>query len=159
MQCGATSSLFHHVQDSIKSSSSWFLACRGEAAGLANMMLHRVQQMPDFSAQLHVLYLINDILFATCASSLNRSYLQTASLYSQLCLNVPAMSIHISHAHSNLLSQMRNFAHMSLAMQYSPPPFCSRQSSQCFPTITSTQAWILSLLNHAATMGVCHSAQ
>lgn len=58
------------LQESIKSSSSWFLACRGEAAGMANMMLHRVQQIPDFAAQLHILYLINDILFATYVSAL-----------------------------------------------------------------------------------------
>lgn len=55
------------MQESIKSSSSWFLACRNEAQGMANMMLHRVQQIPDFAAQLHVLYLMNDILFETCA--------------------------------------------------------------------------------------------
>lgn len=59
-----------YIQESIKTSSRWYLACRSQAAGMANMMLHRVQQIPDFPAQLHILYLINDILFATCVHTL-----------------------------------------------------------------------------------------
>lgn len=51
------------MQESIKASSAWFLACRTHAAGMVEMMLHRVQQLHDFQAQLHVVYLINDLFF------------------------------------------------------------------------------------------------
>lgn len=56
------------LQESIKSSSAWFLACRQHAAGMVDMMLHRVQQLPDFQAQLHVIYLINDLFFTAYAA-------------------------------------------------------------------------------------------
>jgi Surp module len=58
------------VQESIKASSAWFLACALHAAGMALLMLHRVQALPDFTLQLHVIFLVNDIFFSGCALSL-----------------------------------------------------------------------------------------
>lgn len=52
-------------QESIKQSSSWFLACSLHAAGMAAMMVQHMQQLPDFTRQLHVIYLVNDILFSS----------------------------------------------------------------------------------------------
>jgi CID domain len=54
------------LQDSIKASSAWFYACSLHASGMAIMMLHRAQQLPDFQPQLHILYLVNDIFFSGC---------------------------------------------------------------------------------------------
>ena len=55
------------VQESIKASSQWFMACTLHAHGMAQMMLQRVHHLAAFQAQLHVVYLLNDILFTGCA--------------------------------------------------------------------------------------------
>ena len=53
------------TQDSIKSSSQWFMACGPNCApGLARMMAVRCcGAVSEYDKTLHVLYLANDILF------------------------------------------------------------------------------------------------
>lgn len=60
------------VQESIKASSAWFLACNLHAAGMADMIVQRVLASANFQAQLHLLFLINDIFFVGCASPENQ---------------------------------------------------------------------------------------
>jgi hypothetical protein len=55
------------MQESIKASSQWFIACALHARGMAQMMLQRVRQLQAFPPQLHVIYLVNDIFFSGCA--------------------------------------------------------------------------------------------
>lgn len=51
------------VQDSIKSSQSWFMACAAYAPGLVRLMAQRLVNLQEFDKQLHLIYLANDILF------------------------------------------------------------------------------------------------
>lgn len=51
------------VQDSIKASQGWFMACAPYAAGMAYMMASRASTTPEFDKLLHLIYLANDILF------------------------------------------------------------------------------------------------
>lgn len=58
------------MQESIKASSAWFLACSLHAGGMADMVINRILASPDFQSQLHLLYLMNDIFFVGCARCL-----------------------------------------------------------------------------------------
>lgn len=53
----------HLLQESIKASQGWFMACAAYAPGLAYMMAARAAALPDFEKLLHLVYLANDILF------------------------------------------------------------------------------------------------
>jgi hypothetical protein len=53
----------HCLQDSIKASQSWFMACAPYAAGMAYMIANRAANTTDFDKNLHLVYLANDILF------------------------------------------------------------------------------------------------
>ena len=58
MGCG-----FHcGLQESIKASREWFIACQSHAAGLAVRMASHMSQLPTYDQQLHIIYLANDIL-------------------------------------------------------------------------------------------------
>lgn len=59
-----------HLQDSIKASQQWFMACGPSAVpGLARMMAVRcVASSTDTEKRLHIIYLTNDILFRGCAA-------------------------------------------------------------------------------------------
>ena len=50
------------LQDSIKQSQQWFLACTPFASRMAAKMAQQVRQLSDHTRQLHVLYMANDIL-------------------------------------------------------------------------------------------------
>ena len=50
------------LQESIKQSQQWFLACTPFASGMAAKMAQQVRQLSDHTRQLHVLYMANDIL-------------------------------------------------------------------------------------------------
>lgn len=49
-------------KDSIKASKNWFMRCAYYAEGMALFMAHRVVQLKEFDRQLHIIYLVNDIL-------------------------------------------------------------------------------------------------
>ena len=60
------------VQESIKASKEWFMACDPHAAGMAAQMADFLCNAPTHDQRLHVLYLANDILlkgyaFCLCA--------------------------------------------------------------------------------------------
>lgn len=56
------------VQDSIKQSQQWFMACLQHAPAMAAALALHVRTLPDYDKQLHVLYLTNDILLKRCVS-------------------------------------------------------------------------------------------
>jgi len=56
------------MQESIKQSQQWFMACLPYAPGMAAALALHVRNMPDYEKQLHVLYLANDILLKRCAA-------------------------------------------------------------------------------------------
>jgi hypothetical protein len=69
LQCVLGSECTQFVQESIKASSQWFIACALHARGMAQMMLQRIRQLQDFAPQLHVIYLVNDIFFSGCVTA------------------------------------------------------------------------------------------
>lgn len=79
------------MQESIKASSSWFLACAMHAAGMAAMILHRAQQLTGFEQQLHLIFLVNDIFFTGCVFCQTVHLLCTfLSAFCQALRNEPA---------------------------------------------------------------------
>ena len=52
----------HKVQESIKASKEWFMACEPHAAGMAAQMAEFLSHAPTHEQRLHVLYLANDVL-------------------------------------------------------------------------------------------------
>ena len=54
------------TQDSIHQSQAWFLSCLPHVAGMAQLMAEHVRGCPDYSRQLHTIYLANDILLKSC---------------------------------------------------------------------------------------------
>ena len=50
------------IQESIKASKEWFMACGPHAAGMAAQMADFLCNAPTHDQRLHVLYLANDIL-------------------------------------------------------------------------------------------------
>ena len=63
------------LQDSIKTSKEWFMACVAHVDGLAAKMAAHQQTLPDYEKQLHVIYLANDVLLKRWAQ---QSFLQGA---------------------------------------------------------------------------------
>lgn len=56
-------------KESIKAGQQWFMACDPLLApGLAVAAAARLSQLPTFEQQLHVLYLVNDVLFKGCVA-------------------------------------------------------------------------------------------
>ena len=53
---------FLRLQESIHSAASWFLAAQQHAAGLAAQMASHAASITEYSKQLHMVYLANDIL-------------------------------------------------------------------------------------------------
>ena len=58
------------IQESIKASKEWFMACEPHAAGMAAQMADFLGSAPTHDQRLHVLYLANDILLKGCNSFL-----------------------------------------------------------------------------------------
>lgn len=52
----------HGVQEAIKASKEWFMACEPHAAGMAAQMAEFLSHAPTHEQRLHVLYLANDVL-------------------------------------------------------------------------------------------------
>ena len=52
----------HKLQESIKASKEWFMACEPHAAGMAAQMADFLSHAPTHEQRLHVLYLANDVL-------------------------------------------------------------------------------------------------
>ncbi len=55
------------MQESIKASRDWFLACAPHAGGMAVRMAQALYAQPAYDRQLHILYMANDILLKRCA--------------------------------------------------------------------------------------------
>ena len=55
------------LQDSIKTGKEWFMASIAYAPGLAACMARHQASLPGYEAQLHLLYLANDVLLKRCA--------------------------------------------------------------------------------------------
>lgn len=60
--CNHVQYMLLYVQESIKQSQQWFMACLPYAPGMAAALALHVRNLPDYDKQLHVLYLTNDIL-------------------------------------------------------------------------------------------------
>ncbi len=59
------------VQESVEASRDWFMACEAYAGRMAAQLATHTMQLPSFEAQQPLLYLVNAILFAGCASGWN----------------------------------------------------------------------------------------
>lgn len=56
------------LQESIKNSQGWFMACAAYAPGMGRIMAQRAVALNEFDKQLHIIYLANDILLKAKAA-------------------------------------------------------------------------------------------
>lgn len=75
----------HAVQESIRQSKEWFMACAPHAMGLAAKMALHMRQLPTYEQQLHVIYLANDVLLKRCLHCLHWQAIATLPITAGLC--------------------------------------------------------------------------
>jgi hypothetical protein len=100
------------LQDSIKASQGWFMACASYAPGLAYMMASRAASLQDFDKLLHLIYLANEILFkamqqqqGTVKHEEGQTHLEPAAAAAVTAAFVPAAGAVMAAAYA--LAQVR----------------------------------------------------
>lgn len=110
------------LQDSIKASQGWFMACAAYAAGLAYMMAARAASLQDFDKLLHLIYLANEILFKAMQQAQGvakpeegQQHLDPAAAAAVTAAFVPAAGVIMAAAHAVAQVGLGGTAHRSKA--------------------------------------------